>query len=369
MSLGKFSEILEVESGTAEIDVPGHGRVFLQLCPDDLCVERQLIAVSLGIGDSQLLEFAAQILDNADLPKSIAFFAHESDHIVIVKYEGLIRLILRTLGIRKNGENLEYNPEYAERAEQADFVIFENDGVEQIAIPINILRKTDFIVKEADCSKPKVSAKCTGEVQNEEPEISEPDRPRDDFVHLHVHSQYSLLDGVPHPTEIVERIYEMGQPAVALTDHGYMHGLYKFQQACDDYGIKPIHGFEAYLVDDMTIRERVLTYHLVLLAMNETGWKNLIALNTLAGRDGFYYRPRMDFALLSKYTEGVIALSACYKSPVSYHFSVEGRNPDMARDNMRKLKSLFGDRFYNEVQQTGWDEYDNLVPEIIQLGE
>jgi len=187
----------------------------------------------------------------------------------------------------------------------------------------------------------------------------------EDFVHLHVHSQYSLLDGVPSPDQIAAKVASMGQPAVAITDHGYMFASYKHQQACLDAGIKAIHGFEAYFVDDIDTAERK-NYHLVLLAKNEEGWRNLIALNTLAGRN-FYYRPRLDRKMLYQHRAGLIVSSACYMSPVTYHFSTEGRDVDRAVDNFRFLRETFGEDFYNEVMYIDWEDYDCIVPEIVDL--
>lgn len=187
------------------------------------------------------------------------------------------------------------------------------------------------------------------------------------FVHLHVHTMFSLLDGVPASEDLAKKAVELGQPAVAITDHGYMFGCYKHQQACSKAGIKAIHGCEFYYVDDVDNHEDRSNYHLILLAMNETGWRNLIMLNTLAGQKGFYYKPRIDMKMLAAHSDGLIVLSGCYKSPISYHFSVKGRNIDKARANMLMLSGLFKDRFYNEVMMLGWDEYDPIVPEMVDM--
>ncbi len=187
-----------------------------------------------------------------------------------------------------------------------------------------------------------------------------------DFVHLHSHSFYSLLDGVSSPDLLAKRAKELGQPAIAITDHGYMFGNNKMQNACNEHGIKAIHGFEAYYVDDVSVRERHM-YHLILLAANDTGWMNLLALCSCAGSEGFYYKPRIDTKMLGQHREGLIVLSACYKSPVSFHLSEEGYDPDKARNNMRTLKLMFGDRFYNEVMSIGMPAYDSIVPRILQM--
>ena len=187
------------------------------------------------------------------------------------------------------------------------------------------------------------------------------------FVHLHVHTMYSLLDGVPSSEDLAKRAVELKQPGVAITDHGYMFGCYKHQQACTKMGVKAIHGCEFYLVNDINSREDRSNYHLIVLAMNADGWRNLITLNTMAGQQGFYYKPRIDMAMLSTHSDGLIILSGCYKSPVSFHFSVKGRDLDRALVNMRTLKSIFKDRFYNEVMRIEWDEYDSLVPAIVDM--
>ena len=191
----------------------------------------------------------------------------------------------------------------------------------------------------------------------------------DNMAHLHVHSYYSLLDAVSAPEDIVKFVAELGQPAVALTDHGYMFGNYKFQQACNEYEVKPVHGCEMYYTDDIAYTKDSTTYHLILLAMNRIGWSNLCHLNTLAGKDGFYRKPRIDASMLAKYNEGIICTSACYAGPVSFHIVDEGRDPDKALHNMLMLKKIFGDRFYKEVMHINWEPYDSIVPELIDMAD
>lgn len=189
-----------------------------------------------------------------------------------------------------------------------------------------------------------------------------------EFVHLHVHSFYSLLDGVSSPDSLAARAVEMKQKAIAITDHGHMFGCYKMKNACDDAGIKAIYGFEAYYCDDVEVKERNM-YHLILLASNAEGWRNVVAMCSMAGKDGFYYKPRVDERMLREHSDGVIVLSGCYKSPISFHLSEEGHDPDRARAKMRMLKGIFGDRFYNEVMCIGMKGYDSMVPRILQLAE
>ena len=135
------------------------------------------------------------------------------------------------------------------------------------------------------------------------------------FVHLHVHSEYSLLDGACRTDKLAKRVKELGQSAVALTDHGVMYGAVAFYKACRAEGVKPIIGCEAYVAPrNMTDREhgRDNDYsHLILLCKNETGYRNLCYLVSMAFTDGFYIKPRIDWALLEKHTEGLVCLSGC----------------------------------------------------------
>jgi DNA polymerase III subunit alpha len=189
---------------------------------------------------------------------------------------------------------------------------------------------------------------------------------KSEMCHLHVHSEFSLLDGVPLTETIANRAAALGHESVALTDHGYLHGLYKHNRDCKEAGIKPIFGVESYFCDDNTKKDNI-TYHLILIASNDAGWTNLLKINSLAGRDGFYRKPRTDYKTLYEYNEGIICLSGCYKSPVSYHFGPEGRDVSQAVVAMKNMKDIFGDRFYNEVMQIGWEDYDWVMPECVEI--
>src|SRR5881296_3159519 len=135
-----------------------------------------------------------------------------------------------------------------------------------------------------------------------------------DFVHLHHHSAYSLLDGASPIPRMVERAAELGMPALALTDHGALFGAVEFYQAARKAGIKPILGMETYVTRGRrSDRARETAHHLVLLARDEQGFRNLIRLSSIAFLEGFYYRPRVDHEVLSKYAAGITALSACPK--------------------------------------------------------
>ncbi|MCX7839093.1 MAG: PHP domain-containing protein, partial [Anaerolineae bacterium] len=141
-----------------------------------------------------------------------------------------------------------------------------------------------------------------------------------DFVHLHVHSEYSLLDGLPHPKDLVARAVELRQPALALTDHGALFAAIEFYDACKARGIKPIIGIEAYLarqtMRDRDPQEDRNAYHILLLAENNTGYQNLLKLASAAQLEGFYYYPRIDRELLAKHSAGLFCTTGCPSSLV-----------------------------------------------------
>lgn len=173
-----------------------------------------------------------------------------------------------------------------------------------------------------------------------------------DFVHLHLHSEYSMLDGACRIDDIVNKAVELEMPAVGLTDHGVMYGSMEFYLKCKKAGIKPLVGNEMYVAT----RERHQreskklddSQHLVLLAQNEIGYHNLLKLTSLASLEGFYYKPRIDKELLNKYSEGLICLSACLGGEVPEHI-LDG-NYDKALRSASEFKEIFGDRYYIEMQ-------------------
>ncbi len=143
-----------------------------------------------------------------------------------------------------------------------------------------------------------------------------PENPASDsFVHLHVHSEFSLLDGMSRLSELTARVAELGMPAVGLTDHGALYGAVAFYRAAMNAGVKPIIGVETYVAPrGHTERDPRLDAnpsHLILLARNATGYRNLLALVTKAHLDGYYYKPRIDKELLAQHAEGLIGTSAC----------------------------------------------------------
>ena len=175
------------------------------------------------------------------------------------------------------------------------------------------------------------------------------------FVHLHVHSEYSLLDGACRTDKLAKRVKELGQSAVALTDHGVMYGAVAFYKACRAEGIKPIIGCEVYVAPrNMTDREhgRDNDYsHLILLCKNETGYRNLCYLVSMSFTDGFYIKPRIDWALLEKHTEGLICLSGCLAGEIQQkliHDDYKG-----AKERALWLRERFGEDFYLEIQDHG----------------
>ncbi|MEK7089998.1 MAG: DNA polymerase III subunit alpha, partial [Patescibacteria group bacterium] len=172
------------------------------------------------------------------------------------------------------------------------------------------------------------------------------------FVHLHTHSHYSLLDGLAKIPELVAKAKEYGMPALAITDHGNLYGAVEFYKAAKKAGIKPIIGIEAYIaagsladknpgIDDKR-------FHLILLAKNAIGYKNLIKLVTISHLEGFYYKPRMDKELLRKRSEGLIALSACMTGEISR--ALLSKNKKRAEELVREYQDIFGkENFYIEL--------------------
>ena len=176
------------------------------------------------------------------------------------------------------------------------------------------------------------------------------------FVHLHVHSEYSLLDGACRIGSMMDRVKELGQSAIALTDHGVMYGCIEFYKAAKSAGIKPIIGCEVY-VARRTMSDRIYgvdnkSYHLVLLCENRKGYENLCMLVSEAYLNGFYGKPRVDLELLEKYHEGLIALSACLAGAVPQRLMEE--DYEAAKEYALNLNKIFGNgNFYLEMQQHG----------------
>lgn len=174
------------------------------------------------------------------------------------------------------------------------------------------------------------------------------------FVHLHTHTEYSLLDGAARVGGLVERAKQLDMPALAITDHGYMYGAIDFYKAATKAGIKPILGCEVYFTpDSRTLREgKPNLYHLLLLAKNNEGYRNLMKMVSAAGVEGYYYKPRVDRELLERYSSGLIGTSACMSGIVSK--SIEQGNPDEAKRWAEYYAQVFEpDSFFIEIQEQG----------------
>lgn len=168
-----------------------------------------------------------------------------------------------------------------------------------------------------------------------------------DFVHLHVHTEYSLLDGAIRINELVKKVKENGMSAVAITDHGNMFGAINFYKECMSNGIKPIIGMEAYVAKrSHTDKEAKIDNepnHLILLAKNNVGYKNLVKLSSISYTEGFYYKPRIDKELLKKYHEGLICLSACIMGEIPR--KILNNNYEGAKESAVEFKNIFGEDF------------------------
>jgi len=199
-----------------------------------------------------------------------------------------------------------------------------------------------------------------------------------DYVHLHNHTHHSLLDGLTKVGELVSYVKELGMDSVAMTDHGTLSGAVEFYKACREQGVKPIIGIETYVaartIHDRDPQKDKARYHLILLAMNNKGYQNLMRLSTIANLQGVYYKPRVDHELLEKYNEGIIALSACAGSELGEN--LRAGNYEEAKRIAEWYKGVFGDRYYIEVQDHGhpdapsrWDEQVKLNQGLFKLAE
>ncbi|MDW8106788.1 MAG: DNA polymerase III subunit alpha [Armatimonadota bacterium] len=189
------------------------------------------------------------------------------------------------------------------------------------------------------------------------------------FVHLHLHTEYSLLDGATRIKELVEQVAKFEMPAVAISDHGVLYGVIDFYNACQSVGIKPIIGCEMYLAP-RTIKDRAkqdqTSYHLLLLAKDEIGYKNLIRLSTIANVEGFYYKPRIDKAILREHAAGLIATSSCLAGEIPDAL-LKG-NYEHARRVLEEYLDIFGrENFYIELQDHGLPDQRRVNEGLLRL--
>ncbi|HUT22331.1 MAG TPA: DNA polymerase III subunit alpha [Candidatus Bipolaricaulota bacterium] len=192
------------------------------------------------------------------------------------------------------------------------------------------------------------------------------------FNHLHVHSHYSLLDGLAKIDDLVAKAKADGMEALALTDHGSMYGVIEFYQKCKAQGIKPIIGVEAYLaatsLSDKSQGLAAKRYHVILLAQNDIGYRNLIKLTTIAHLEGFYYKPRIDWELLKKHADGIVCLSACLQGELPE--AILRNDEKKAEEVILKYKELFGDRYFLEVQHhPNIPDQKKVNAKIFELGK
>ena len=194
--------------------------------------------------------------------------------------------------------------------------------------------------------------------------------PSDSFVHLHLHTEYSLLDGAVRMKELMKKAAEMEMPAVAITDHGNLHGAIEFYQAATEAGIKPIIGVEAYMapgsIKDRPNSQRDAAYHFTLLARDETGYQNLVRLMSTAHLEGMHYKPRIDHELLAAHSEGLIGMSACLKGEIN--MAIQADQLDKARASAATFRDILGaENFFLELHDHGLEaqrKCNRVLPKI-----
>lgn len=193
-----------------------------------------------------------------------------------------------------------------------------------------------------------------------------------DFIHLHVHTEYSLLDGAARIDNLIKRAKELNMDSIAITDHGTMYGVIPFYKRCIKEGIKPIIGCEIYItptsIHERLPRQEQKINHLVLLAKDNRGYENLMKIVSVANIEGFYYKPRVDKEILRKYSEGIIALSACLAGEVN-SFLLNDKY-EKAKEVALQYQEIFGiDNFYLEIQNHNIPEQKKILPSIVQLSK
>ena len=191
------------------------------------------------------------------------------------------------------------------------------------------------------------------------------------FTHLHVHTEYSLLDGSNKIKEYVKRVRELGMDSAAITDHGVMYGVVDFYKAAKDAGINPIIGCEVYVAPNSRFDKELVGgedryYHLVLLAENDTGYHNLTKIVSRGFTEGYYYRPRVDMEVLQEFHEGIIALSACLAGEVPRY--IQKGLLDEAKKSAKKYEDCFGKgNFFLELQDHGIPEQKMVNTALLNI--
>ena len=191
------------------------------------------------------------------------------------------------------------------------------------------------------------------------------------FTHLHLHTEYSLLDATTRIPALIQKLQETGMTSCAITDHGNMYGAFKFRNAMIEAGLKPIIGCEVYVaprgMDQKEFGIDNKYFHLILLAKNLNGYKNLMKIVSAAHMEGYYYRPRIDFETLSKYTSDIVATSACLAGPLSRPL-LDG-NYNLALETAKKYAEIFKDNFYVEIQRNGMEEQNQVNVGLIKIAK
>ncbi len=186
-----------------------------------------------------------------------------------------------------------------------------------------------------------------------------------DFVHLHLHTEYSLLDGACKIDNLIEHCKKNGIDTVCITDHGNMYGSLQLAEKAFAAGIKYIIGCEFYLTKNMSDKNTNTAEHLILLAKNKAGYKNLVQLNSMAFVDGFYYKPKIDYGVLKEHSEGIICLSACLAGGIPKR--ILNDDYEGAKQLALKLQNIFGEDFYIEIQDHGIPEEKRVLPHLLSL--
>lgn len=191
------------------------------------------------------------------------------------------------------------------------------------------------------------------------------------FTHLHLHTEYSLLDGAIRINQLIPKLKEFGMESCAISDHGVLYGAFKFYKAMKSEGIKPIIGCEMYVAPrKLDMKEAGVdnkSQHLLLLAKDLQGYRNLLRLVTISHLDGFYYRPRVDLDVLKEFNEGLIATSACVGGVVASHLQKGEQN--LAEEKASRLAEIFQDRFYIEIQRNGLQIQDDINPQLLDIAK